>query len=151
MEITLQTITQEQIQRFYSKISINLFDLHGCHKWIGVMGSENYGLFKVNCVNEKAHRVAFLLHYGYIERGKVIDHICRNTNCVNPHHLRLLSRVENIMIGNGCCAKNANKTHCKRGHLYTPETTRILRGGGRECKICKRIVQKRWEKRWGHI
>lgn len=31
---------------------------------------------------------------------------------------------------------NGSKTHCKRGHEFTPENTRRNRGGGRACRQC---------------
>jgi hypothetical protein len=34
---------------------------------------------------------------------------------------------------------NANKTHCKRGHEFTPENTKLDRHGWRSCRICDRI------------
>lgn len=33
---------------------------------------------------------------------------------------------------------NAAKTHCKRGHEFTPENTRLRPSGGRTCRACHR-------------
>ncbi len=38
--------------------------------------------------------------------------------------------------------KGHKKTHCKRGHEYTPETTRPLAGGRRACKLCEKTAYK---------
>lgn len=35
---------------------------------------------------------------------------------------------------------NRNKTHCKRGHEFTPENIRVLAASGRQCKACGRIA-----------
>ena len=35
---------------------------------------------------------------------------------------------------------NKQKTHCKRGHEFTPENTRIDKNGKRICKECKRLT-----------
>ena len=37
---------------------------------------------------------------------------------------------------------NANKTHCPRGHEYTPENTYVRRTGKRHCRECRRILQR---------
>lgn len=37
------------------------------------------------------------------------------------------------------------KTHCKRGHEFTPENTRITVAGSRQCRICYAMLQKRWK------
>jgi GIY-YIG catalytic domain len=37
------------------------------------------------------------------------------------------------------------KTHCKNGHEYTPENTRIRSRGGRACRICYRIYRLKSE------
>ena len=34
--------------------------------------------------------------------------------------------------------QNARKTHCKRGHAFTPENTRIY-NGDRLCRACSRL------------
>ena len=52
-------------------------------------------------------------------------------------NLRWDSRRENILdqIRDGV-HYNSAKTHCKRGHRFTPQNTRITTKGGRQCKRC---------------
>lgn len=69
--------------------------------------------------------------------GKTIDHLCRNRGCVNPLHLQAVPMRENTLRGFGPSAENARKTHCKRGHEFTPENT-YLHDGRRICKQCNR-------------
>lgn len=50
------------------------------------------------------------------------------------------------------CTPQAPRTHCKRGHQFTPKTTRLYRGS-RQCKIClaegkRRRAQAIREGRW---
>lgn len=83
-----------------------------------------------------AHRIAYEKYKGKIPQGYVIDHLCRNGLCVNPEHLEAVSNVENIMRGNGACAKNSRKTHCKRGHELIPENIYNRVNGKRDCRLC---------------
>jgi hypothetical protein len=75
----------------------------------------------------------------------VLDHLCRNRRCVNPEHLEIVTSVENVMRGEGFGPKNAAKTHCDKGHEFTPENTyiRTRAQGGRECRACIRIKSAR--------
>lgn len=34
---------------------------------------------------------------------------------------------------------NKDKTHCPKGHPYSPENTYITTEGGRKCRACKKI------------
>lgn len=43
---------------------------------------------------------------------------------------------------------NANKTHCKSGHEFTPENTGVQSNGrGRKCLECDRIFKRQWKER----
>ncbi len=114
---------------------------HECWPWIAVKNG-GYGEIKAESGNRKhkAHRVAFEIHKGPIPKGLVVDHICRNPSCVNPNHLRAITKVENTMIGFGYYAINGRKTHCVNGHEFTPSNTLKhsgAAGGGRRCRTCK--------------
>lgn len=42
---------------------------------------------------------------------------------------------------------NARKTHCKRGHEFTPENTYILKTGSRSCKACAQERNRQTKRR----
>lgn len=89
------------------------------------------------------HRLAWELQVGPVPDGKQIDHLCRVRDCWTISHLEPVSCRDNLLRGNTAAALNAAKTHCKRGHEFTPENTNMkpLRGGrsvARECITCRR-------------
>lgn len=80
------------------------------------------------------HRLMWMLCRGPIPEDLTIDHICRNPRCVNPLHLRLLTRSANAR-DNGA----ARRTHCPSGHPYDEANTyRHPTTNHRACRICKR-------------
>jgi len=58
-----------------------------------------------------------------------------------PENLSWGTRSKNLAdrIANGHPHNNGSKTHCKRGHEFTPENTRMTSKGSRQCRACVRI------------
>ena len=84
------------------------------------------------------HRVMYEVLVGHIPDGKVLDHLCRTPQCINPAHLEPVSNGENLLRGVGVGAINAKKTHCSRGHEFTPKNTYVYPSGKRKCRACHR-------------
>jgi len=61
--------------------------------------SDGYSKFSYKKKQYAAHRVFYSIFKGELDRGKVLDHICRNRWCVNPRHLEEVSHKENISRG----------------------------------------------------
>jgi len=122
--------------------------MSGCWLWLGSERSNNYGCFCKNGGNYPAHRASYEIYVGPIQDGLVIDHLCRNTWCVNPDHLEPVTRLENLMRGfrplkqprGFYCGPrhNLNKTHCARGHELSGSNLLVRKCGRRQCRECHR-------------
>lgn len=67
-----------------------------CHEWMGARFEKGYGNFNLPAGAISAHRFAFEMANGQIPKGLEVDHICLNRACVNPDHLRLATRKQNM-------------------------------------------------------
>lgn len=106
-----------------------------CWIWTGRL-EQNYG----NYGGRVAHRESYKRLVGEIPEGLELDHLCRRPSCVNPLHLQPVTRAENRR------RRYAAMTHCKRGHEFTPENTR-LSGGSRHCRECDRRRHREYKAR----
>lgn len=108
----------------------------GCMNWTSSLVN-GHGTYWDPVARRKvpAHRYAYERKHGVVPKTLVIDHLCRNGKCVNPDHLEPVTQQINVLRGEGLAAKNAAKTHCIRGHEFTPENT-YLHHGYRNCRRC---------------
>ena len=111
-----------------------------CWNYLGPFNvSHPSGLIYGRFGGENAHRVAYRSWRGPIPKGLTIDHLCRNTICINPEHLEVVTLAENIRRGFSPTAINKRKTHCLNGHPFTIKRAHGWRG----CLVCQRIYNKR--------
>ena len=101
--------------------------------------------------NASAHRVLYERWIGPIQAGMTIDHLCRNTSCVNPGHMEVVTQSEN---SSRAPIWSSAKTHCIRGHEFTEANTRLEVGKigkmNRRCRACHRDGQ-RIHRAAGHV
>jgi hypothetical protein len=132
-------------ERFWAKVNKDgLVPAHKpglgpCWVWTADVINSGYGRIGKDGKTALAHRVACELLIGPIPEGLEPDHLCSNTACVKaiadehgPAHLDLVTHAENTRRA------QAQKTHCPRGHPYTPENTYRRSNGVRSCRICTR-------------
>lgn len=126
-----------------------------CWIWIGRRDEDGYGWLPSrdnarDLAGPLAHRFAFVQYLGKpLFDGDVLDHLCRQRSCVNPLHLRKCSVRENTLApgSQAPSAANHRKTHCKRGHLFDHENTKITTKGHRVCRTCQREHERAYQRR----
>jgi len=113
-----------------------------CRIWIGPVTPGGYGLISLAHRSLYVHRLAYWIARGPIPDGLTIDHLCKNTRCVNTNHLEVVTAEMNAARSGSIQANNARKTHCQRGHAFDAENTSIRTDAkgrqSRQCKLCKR-------------
>lgn len=106
-----------------------------CWEWTAYKDAHGYGRFWLgNGKRGTASRAAWRLFVGPIPPGFEVDHVCKNPSCVNPTHLRAITKSENL--GN----RNLAKTHCRNGHPLDDDNilSEMVHGKkARRCKICR--------------
>lgn len=135
-------LDDKQKERFLAKIELKR---SGCAEWQAALNNMGYAVFGIGYTRSSkgkpmgktklGHRLAYELYVCEIPEGLVLDHICRNTKCVNPNHLRAVTQSVNIL--------NAAKSRCPHGHEFTEENTARYRGY-RSCKECNRIRGRKY-------
>ncbi len=131
-------------ERFESKY---MKDPSGCWLWQACVNNSGYGGFNINRKWVMAHRVAWEIAYGSIPKGVHVCHHCDTTNCVNPDHLFLGSRFDNMQDAVKKKRQNYSKrTKCKNGHTlkgnsYVRKDCVVF---GRRCKTCAKLSKVRY-------
>jgi len=114
-----------------------------CLEWKGRANNHGYGLVSVFGKDEYVHRLAWFVDHGPIEPGMYVCHKCDNPACARSEHLFLGTPKDNqhdaYVKGRIHIPAGIKITHCQRGHEFSPENTRIRKGGKRLCLACERL------------
>ena len=136
------------MERFWAKVDRGSDD--ECWPFTAALTHDGYGRFWFEGGQVMAHRMAYELAVGPIPDGLTLDHVaargCTRRDCCNPAHLEPTTVRENTLRGKGLTALHARKTHCHRGHEFTPENTYSCGrdGRGRGCRTCRRSDAARY-------
>jgi hypothetical protein len=104
-------ITESLLERFWAKVK----KTESCWIWTAYRNRQGYGRIGTSAAKStNAHRVSWIIHNGPITENQFVCHKCDNPSCVNPHHLFLGTRQDNI---NDMMIKKRSK-HFKNAEYY---------------------------------
>lgn len=123
----------------------------GCWIWQGRYRN-GYGIVDIGNDSPKSvHILAYELLVGPRILRLTFDHLCRVRACCQPLHLEQVTNKVNCLRGDSPPAINARKTHCKKGHEFTPSNTVMVQSfrkgklsPQRVCRICSRAKTAKW-------
>lgn len=113
------------LERFTAKIE----KTETCWLWLASKNPKGYGSFE----RTYAHRWSYEHYKRQIPHGWQIDHLCRNTSCVNPDHLEAVTLEENLRRQHGDRYMNSI---CIYGHIKSWVNGRM------RCYDCQNIYKK---------
>ena len=118
-----------------------------CWEWTGPTDKRGYARVCYKGTLFYVHRLMWTVLVGAIPEDRYIDHLCRNTSCVNPDHLEVVTHAENVRRGmtGKVNHRNSRKTHCPQGHPYSGKNLWVSKDGHRQCRRCHRERERRYK------
>jgi hypothetical protein len=92
-------LTEKDSIRFWNKVDIS----GDCWIWTAAKSSKGYGRFKLNGKLQSPHVLSYRMHNEFYDNTLQVCHKCDNPSCINPDHLFLGTRSDNMI---DCASKN---------------------------------------------
>lgn len=141
-------------QRFMEKVKKTD---SGCWEWQAFCMPNGYGLFSIQGSNSLAHRVSYQLFVAAPDPMMDVMHSCDNPKCVNPAHLSLGSRTDNMQDAR---KKGRSAIGEKHGHskLTAVQVLEIRDAAGQQREIAKAyavsqatVSDIKVRRKWAHL
>ncbi len=107
----------------------------------GCIQENGYSRATVNRVSDYGHRHIYRLTKGSIPRGMDVCHSCDNRKCINPDHLFLGTRLDNMAdaVSKGRQAKGNSLPHTKITAFIADQIVTLARQGIKYTEISARF------------
>lgn len=109
----------------------------GCWLWDGYVGRAGYGVFRLNGVDARAHRLSYHMHMGRFDPSLVVRHKCDVPACVNPDHLCIGTHADNVRdkVDRGRAPRGESHVNSKLTDSQVDEVRAMLSRGVRQKDI----------------
>jgi hypothetical protein len=129
---------------------------YGCWLWTAFRMKNGYGNFRTPARHELAHRASYRLFNGVLDERDVM-HSCDNPSCVNPNHLSLGTRADNMKDAKAKGRNARGDTH-GMSKITEADAIQIRRTTSPQAAIAAQyglsqstISQIRTGKRWAYL
>jgi hypothetical protein len=140
-------VTPRDWQRFWSK---TVGGPNGCILWTAGKGHLGHGQFWCQGRNWPAHQFAWVAAHGPVPAGLELDHLCRQTGCVNVLHLEPVTPRENSKRRSQGLVADRNGG-CKHGHPASEyKRYDYDYGSFLICMACNRVHAERQRRKKGY-
>jgi len=92
----MSRLNKSVFDRFVDKINRTSLSLDACWLWNGAVSRNGYGNFWIDGQWVNSHRISYQLFISDIPNGFCVLHKCDTKRCVNPYHLFLGTRQDNM-------------------------------------------------------
>ena len=133
-------------ERLYTHLQFE----NDCWLWTGAVNEHGYGRLTLGRTYKRyAHRASWESSFGAIPEGLNVLHRCDTPRCINPAHLFLGTRADNVhdMDSKGRRKTAPSPEFCAKGHLYDDANTGYSHSQVRPqkwCRACKREANRKW-------